>query len=145
MLFRSRSGVYEPFTSGNRVLTAILKVVEIYPDHSTAASWYREHDVPLPNNCIVPGNPPFSWDETAGVNSKDFTNVPEWDAFYQARSRRIPVFVRTEKMFCELHQPPVLSNNMLIDIFGRIPRTQTPPTITQAQFDKVLKLTGITL
>ena len=145
IVYMTRTGDYGTYSSGNRVLTAILEVAEIYENHFEAAQWYEQHGIRLPSNCIVPNNPPYQWDQTAGVNSKDFDNVAEWDAFYQARSRRIPVFVRTEKMYCDLFAPPILTNAMLIDVFGRVPRTQTPPTISERQFDKLLRITGIEL
>ena len=145
VVYMTRTGDYGAFSSGNRVLTAILEVVEIYDNHFDAAQWYEKHGVALPSNCIVPGNPPYEWSQTAGVNSRDFDNVAEWDAFYQARSRRIPVFIRAEKIYCVLYSPPVLTNAMLIDIFGRVPRTQTPPTISEHQFDKLLHAIGLEL
>ena len=79
--YMTRTGDYGMFCSGKRVFTAILEVVEIYDNHAAAARWYQDNDIPLTSNCIVPGNPPFAWDQTAAVKSKDVDNVADWDAF----------------------------------------------------------------
>ena len=139
IVYFTRTGNYGIYSSGNRVLTSILEVAEIYETHEEAAEWYLNHHIELPSNCMVPGNPPYPWEQTAGVNSRDFDNIADWDAFYYARSKRISTFVRTNKLFCELYNPPVITNEMLIDVFGRIPNTQTPPTICEKLFKKLLK------
>ena len=145
VVYLTRTGDYGYFSTGNRVLTAVLEVAEIYNNHEEAALWYRQHDLPIPSDCMVTGNPPYSWDQTAGVNSRDFDNIADWDAFYLARSIRIPVFIRTRKIFCDIHHPPVITNDMLIDIFGRIPRTQTPPAISEEQLERLMDVSGVEL
>ena len=145
IVYMTRTGDYGVYSEGFRVLTAVLKVVEIYANHETAAAWYNARQIPLPGNCMVPGNLPQPWDHTAGVNSRDFDNVAEWDAFYLARITKIPVFVRTEKLYCNIQNPPVLSNAVLVDIFGKIPRTQTPPDITRTQFEQLMERLHIRL
>ena len=152
MLFRSdvvvymtRTGDYDIYSTGRRVLTAVLEVEEIYPTHEAAAQWYRAKGMTLPSDCMVAGNPPFRWEQTAGVNSRDFDNVAEWDAFYQARAERIPVFIRTQALFCEIHHPPVVTNEMLVKVFGKILHTQTPPTLTEKQLEELLQGVGVEL
>lgn len=145
VVYMTNKGDYGRYSKGSRVLTAILEVTKIYDSHEEAAQWYQSHGVSLPSNCVVPGNPPYNWDQTAGVNSRDFDNIAEWDDFYQARAHRIPTFVRTEIIYCELYSPRVLTDTMLIDIFGRVPNTQYPPTISEHQFDKLLSNVGIEL
>ena len=114
IVYRTRTGDYGVYAEGFRVLTAVLKVVEIYANHETAAAWYNARQIPLPGNCMVPGNLPQPWDHTAGVNSRDFDNVAEWDAFYLARITKIPVFVRTENLYCNIQYLLVLSNAVQI-------------------------------
>lgn len=145
VVYMTRTGDYGIYADGYRVMTAVLRIIQIYASHEEAAEWYRAHQVPLPSNCMVPGNPPFPWDHTARVNSKGFNDVAEWDAFYLARTQRIPVFVRMEKLFCDIYHPPVLPNEILKEIFGKIPHTQTPPEITEEQYHKLLASLNIIL
>jgi hypothetical protein len=42
----------------HRRLTAVLEVIAVVPSHAEAAHWYRDRDLPLPSNCMVPGNLP---------------------------------------------------------------------------------------
>ena len=145
IVYMTRKGDYGIYSDNQktRVLTAVLEVVEIYKNHEEAARWYEEHGVKLPNNCIVPGNPPYEWDQTAGINGKDFKNVKDWDAFYRERTEKIPVFVRCRKLYCNIENPPFLSNDQLYSIFGRVPSTQTPPAISADHFEKLMKLLNI--
>ena len=58
-------------------LVAILEVIQIIPSHAEAASWYRERDLPVPSNCMIPSNPPHPYEETAG----DFKTNPDLKRF----------------------------------------------------------------
>ena len=140
IVYFTKTGNYGNYSTGNRVLTAILEVAEIYETHEEAAEWYINNHIELPSNCMVPGNPPYNWEQQAGVNSRYFDNIEDGDAFYDARSRRIPTFVRTNKLFCELFNPPVVTNEMMISVFGRVPNTQNPPTISEKMFEKFLSI-----
>ena len=77
VVYMTRTGDYDIYSTGRRVLTAVLEVEEIYPTHEAAAQWYRAKGMTLPSDCMVAGNPPFRWEQTAGVNSRDFDNVAE--------------------------------------------------------------------
>jgi len=39
-------------------LTAVMQATVVLPLHEEAACWYRERGLPLPSNCMVPGNLP---------------------------------------------------------------------------------------
>ena len=95
IVYMTRTGDYGVYSEGFRVLTAVLKVVEIYADHDTAAAWYNSRQIPLPGNSMVPGNPPQPGDHTAGAKSLDFYPVPESETFLLARLPTIPAFVPT--------------------------------------------------
>jgi hypothetical protein len=36
----------------------MLEAAVVLPPHQDAACQYLAHDLPLPDNCMVPGNPP---------------------------------------------------------------------------------------
>lgn len=40
-------------------LVAILQVLKRFATHEEAAAWYEAQNLPLPTNCLVPGNPPL--------------------------------------------------------------------------------------
>jgi hypothetical protein len=40
----------------NRRLTAVLRVEALCKSHEDAAAWYTARKLPLPSNCMVPGN-----------------------------------------------------------------------------------------
>jgi hypothetical protein len=45
-------------------LVAILRVLRRFETHADAAEWYRKRGLPLPSNCMVPGNPPLPLEKT---------------------------------------------------------------------------------
>src|SRR5947209_124408 len=53
----------------HRRLTAVLRVSKVFASHREAAAWYSGHGVPLPNNCLVPGNPAKRLDQSHGRNA----------------------------------------------------------------------------
>ena len=144
-------------------LVAILQVIERKASHAEAAVWYREQRLPLPSNCMMPGNPPYQFLETGGIyttqkENKTFLAYPTtmqefvgehevnlWDAEYLAKSQTWPVFIITRPLFVSLHNPPVLTAAGFMDVFGKIPNTRTPNIITKEQLDKLICLTGIQL
>ena len=122
-------------------LTAILKVVKTFESHGDAAAWYGTCALELPRNCMVPENPPLPMDQTA--NPHNYSSVRVWDSRYRERVRKISVFHACEPLFRELHEPPVVTSEMLVEAFGRIPATQTPPRITDEQYRRLVTLAGI--
>jgi hypothetical protein len=124
----------------SRRLVAVLRVLERFDGHDEAAAWYRERGLPLPSNCWVDENPPIPYDRTV-------QDSPEWswDMYYKRRSRNYPVFLATDPLFCELRDPPTVTDEMLIEAFGRIPGTQNPPEVPESQGRRLLALAGVEL
>src|SRR5262249_11813717 len=112
-------------------LTAILQVLKRFESHKDAAAWYREHGLDLPSNCMVAGNPPIPLDQTSAPHD----SVKEWDRVYRFRARECPVFLACNAVHLELHNPPTVKKQMMLDVFGRFPATQNPPSITPKQYD----------
>ena len=122
-------------------LTAILRVDRRFETHSEAADWYRERGLSLPSNCIVDDNPPLELEMTG--NRDRHPSVRFWDAIYRKRVRDYSMFLVTEPEFLDITDPPVLTDTMLQEIFGRVPVTRTPPRITGEQLEALMESVGI--
>jgi hypothetical protein len=121
-------------------LVGVLRVKERFETHAAAAEWYREQDLPLPSNCWVVGNPPIPYEQTVQDSPWE-----TWDRSYRARARRCPVFLATEPLFLELSQPPIVTEEMLIQAFGRVPNTLTPPAVSESHVERLLTLAAVPL
>ena len=60
------AGKYPPYKERHHRLVAILQVTDIYNTHQAGQVGYASLHAPLPSNCIVNGNLPFQFDQTAG-------------------------------------------------------------------------------
>lgn len=135
----------------HRRLTAVLQVSEIFPTHRNAADWYRQKNVSLPNNCLVPGNRPKPLNEShqhfrSGSCSSCTSKARTWDLGYQKRARQYPVFVVCRTLFVDLSwQAPVIEEQHLIRAFGRVLPTRNPPTVTETNFRKFLTLLPVSV
>jgi hypothetical protein len=130
---------YRPAAFRHWRLIAMLRVVQRFESHNDAAVWYREAGFPLPSNCMVNGNACFPYEMTAGTNR--FGNVDDvdellrrWDTSYRLRTRRNGAFLACEAQFLSLDTPPIVTDADMLHIFGRIPATRTPPTITETEY-----------
>jgi hypothetical protein len=121
-------------------LVAVLKVHERCGNHVTAAEWYHSRGLRLPSNCLVVDNPPVPFERTNREPPADVrirvnaAEEPErairlWDAAYKKRVDATPVFLICEAEFLDIHDPPEVSDAVLLQIFGRRPGTQNPPRI----------------
>ena len=52
-------------------IVSVLRVLERFESHHAAAEWYAARNIPLPNNCLVPGNPPNTFDRTHGAPRRE--------------------------------------------------------------------------
>lgn len=144
-------------------LVAILLVTEKKESHLDASYWYKQRNLPIPSNCLVEDIPPISFEETAGnykktndikkyMEYKPFKlkligsrKVEKWDKEYKDKLIHCSVFVITKPIFVELWNPPILTDEMLINIFEKVPSTQNPKIITKDQFKKLAILANINL
>jgi len=122
-------------------LVGILKVLERFESHAAAAQWYKERSIPLPSNCIVSENPPLPLEKTIGA----MDSIRRWDGIYQLRTRKCGVFLVCESKFVELHNPPILGDEAMIDVFGRIPGTRNPGRISDAELAKLKSMMHIAI
>lgn len=136
---------YSPVAFRHRRLVALLRVARRFESHSEAAVWYRERGLPLPSNCMVKGNACLPYEMTAGTTRfGKIASIDEllrrWDLSYLARTRTNGAFLACDAEFISLDDPPVLTEADLLQIFGRIPATRTPPSITEVQYQALLAL-----
>lgn len=132
-------------------LTSILRVMKRFETHRDAADWYENQYLLLPSNCLVRGNPPLPLDKTVGhYKDKEHgyikaNKVEDWDINYQARKRCWGQFLVCESLFTELWNPPAFGADDAAAIFdkGRMLSTQTPPVITESEFNRLKHVCGI--
>ncbi len=123
-------------------LTAILEVFKRFETHAEAAAWYSSKGVALPSNCMVLGNPPVPIERTAPI-TEFTTDLRRWDLSYQKRARQCSVFLACNTQFMELHDPPIITGEIMRMAFNRVPGTQNPPAITTEEFNKLKRLCNI--
>ena len=114
---------------GHRRLVAILAVLERFESHTQAAVWYQARGERLPVNCMVAGNPPLVIDRTAPITEFK-SDLRRWDLEYHRRARRCGIFLACTARYLELHNPPIVIDDMLRTAFGRVPGTQNPPEVS---------------
>ena len=139
VVYITRKARYFNATEAHWRLVAILKVLKSFPSHALAARWYESKRLPLPSNCIVPSNRPLPLVKTA----RHMCEVGCWDETYQKRAKRWGIFHVCEHLYCELFHPPAITATTMRNIFGRIPGTRTPPSISNAEFEALRKIAGI--
>ena len=72
-------------------------------------------------------------------------NIETWDSDYKERAETWQSFVITRPIFLELYNPPIILREDFIEIFNRVPNTQTPNKINQTELKKLAELAGINL
>jgi hypothetical protein len=131
--YMTKKAVYSDRVPSRR-LVAVLRVDEIVADHKALAAWYRRKRLPLPSNCMVPGNPhqPLNKSHRATVYSRcgDGECATKWDAQYEARARKHPVAVICTTLHLWLDwDAPVIHDSDLRNVFGRVPATENPGSL----------------
>jgi hypothetical protein len=130
-------------------LTAVLRVLETFHSHVTGAAWYADRGLDLPSNCLVANNPPKPLEQSAGAcRSKAKAcgrpNWMEWDELYRERIREHGAFAVCEPLFRDLSwNAPVVSDDALVEVFGRLPPTRNPkewPLEYWQKFQRVMRL-----
>lgn len=134
--------MYPPYKNAHWRLVAILNVIEKFETHQNAAEWYQSKGLKIPSNCMVNGNLPVEYEKTFGpIPANRFGQIEDkseiirlWDQRYKEKAQKSGTFLICKPMFLELHNPPVLTDETLLEIFAKIPATRNPPKISEAQF-----------
>lgn len=124
-------------------LVSILRVLEIAPTHQEAQKFYTERGIKTPNNLFVEGNEPYSLEKTHLRGSSGYSkregrpSVEEWNAIYKVRSREEKRVAICEKMLTDLWEPISIMERDMLNIFGRVPCCQNPPSLTTENWEKL--------
>jgi hypothetical protein len=137
--YLTRKGSYGGHPSPHWRLVAVLRIKATFPTHRAAADWHLGQGLPLPNDCIVPENPPLPADHTEDPGA----DIAEWDEHYRRRTQEHGAFTISEPLWMDLYEPRVISDAVMFDVFGRIPPTRTPPAIPDSQFRALLRAAGV--
>jgi hypothetical protein len=133
--YMTKDFIFPPKTASTRRLVAVLRVVKSWESHELAAEWYRQKDLPAPRNCMVRGSQPLPLDFTDRYQN----DLREWELHYWQVVRKHKVFHACERIFCELIDPPRLTNHQLVEWFGTIPDTRSLPPLPPEAFAKLLR------
>jgi hypothetical protein len=126
---------FPPESGRTRRLVAVLRVQKSWQAHAHAAEWYREQHLDLPSNCMVSENNPMPLDMTDRYQP----NLILWDRHYRHTADQFGVFHACEKVCCELHDPPRLTNEQLVHWFSTIPDTRELPPFPPQDFAKMVR------
>lgn len=154
-------GKYAPYKERHHRLVAILQVTDIYKTHQAGQIGYANLNAPLPSNCMVNGNRPFQFEQTAGrFDSKKeikrfFSKSQQqqdavgqrilhsWDGEYLQKSITWPSFIRTTPIYVNTKNPvPIFRSDFEI-IFNKVPNTRTPNKISREQLVMIGKLCDV--
>jgi hypothetical protein len=136
VVYITKKGRYLGLAEKHWRLVAILEVIESFQNHAQAATWYRQIGQPLPSNCMVSVNPPMPLEKT----NKFYNDLRHWDAVYRLRARQCGVFHICRALYCELDNPPAITEAMMMKIFGKSPATRNPPTISEIAVNRFLEI-----
>jgi hypothetical protein len=64
--------------------------------------------------------------ERFGGVANDAELVRKWDSSYKVRSRKYGAFLACKTEFMELYNTPILTDEFMMETFGRTPPTLTP-------------------
>jgi hypothetical protein len=133
----------------HRRLTAVLRVRHRFENHVDAADWFAHRRLPLPNNCLVPGNKPkplnqshgVPWPATCGDRARILRRQ---DAFYRRRVRRHGTFLICQPLFINIEwDAPIVEDEHLRSAFGRVPGMRTPGALPSGHVNRFLRSRGI--
>lgn len=151
-------------------LVCVLKVDQLFESHKQAAAWFHESGLPLPNNLMVAGNKSKSLSEShrghksrsgctknvcgtkkrnsacgSSSNCSNGTSLrKDWDAGYRRRAKAFGTVAACSILYCDIHSTaPVITDEILFDVFGKVPATRNPGRLDIKLLPKLMKQLGI--
>lgn len=129
---------------GIKKFICIFEVMDKFKSHIDAEKWYKDNNYAIPNNLIVSATNPFPLDKTHQLHNinKRISDPEEvikiWNNDYQNRANNNPdvAICKIWNNHLNLNNPPDLSNDNMLEIFGRIPATRNPPTLKNNEWNK---------
>jgi hypothetical protein len=128
--------------------TAHLEVIEVFSNHLDASKWYLSRNLEIPSNCMIPENPPHPLYATVYKFARkekqlsDEKRLFDWNKGYLRRSKKHGTFVVCKPIWIDLVNPGVLTKSAFVEVFGRMPGTQNPPTVKSEEISKLLAMAG---
>lgn len=119
-----------------RLLGALL-VEATFGTHEEAADHYRALGLRLPSTLVVDGNGPLPVPLTLHHGR---LHDGDWDAVCRERAAACGAVAVCEPRAVDVYDPPVLTQETMLAVFGTVLNTRTPPEITEAQADRLLDL-----
>lgn len=119
----------------------VLEVIERPGSHEEAYEWYMKKQVPVSQNVICKATTPHPYDMTHQITRhkvEGHADVPRWDADYRYRARKYPqvAMCQTWNNQLFLHTPSIITDEQMVQIFNRLPVTQTPPKLSEAEWQR---------
>jgi len=140
-----KSAFGDPAEPAHYRLTACFRVIDISASHEEAAVWYRTRGLAIPNNCMLQDSFPKPYSQTNGRNDGWLRGQPEqtklrrWNGEYKIRAAAVPVVAHCDPLFLNIVNPPKFSSNDLVQIFKRVPGTQTPTALPREHISLLLR------
>lgn len=130
---------------------AILEVLSLQLNHSSAANYYLANNIPISQNIICNHTAPFTLNMTHGLSGFPHGHlnpnriITLWDNSYIIRKNNFSKVAITSVREDHLHlnNPPQITHQMMMDIFNRIPGTQNPPKLTDVEWDNYRRIMNI--
>ncbi len=130
---------------------AILEVLSLQQNHSSAADYYLANNIPISQNIICNHTAPFTLNMTHGLSGFPHDNlnpnriISIWNNSYINRANNFPKVAITSvwKDHLNLNNPPQITHQMMMDIFNRIPGTQNPPKLKNVEWDNFRRIMNI--
>jgi len=130
---------------------AILQVLSLQQNHSSAADYYLTNNIPISQNIICNHTAPFTLNMTHGLSGFSHGNlnpkriISIWNNSYINRANNFPKVAITSvwKDHLHLNNPPQITHQMMMDIFNRIPGTQNPPKLKDVEWDNFRRIMNI--
>lgn len=144
VVYMTKQFVYPPTTPSTRRLVAVLRVYKSWRSaegqpgtsaHNQAAEWYQQEGLPVPRNCMVRGSEPLPLEVTDRYNP----DLRKWEAHYWKVAREYGVFHACQPLFCEVNDPPRLTNQQLAEWFATIPNPREMSPLAPEAFAKMLR------
>ena len=90
-----------------------------------------------PGNLVVDGNPPLPVPLTIWHGRP---HDGDWDAVCLERAAACGTVLACRARVLDLEDPPPITQDDWLALFGGVPNTRTPPEISEAQFDRLLEI-----
>ena len=137
VLYTTTKGRWGEVRAPHWRLLGALAVTDTFPTHQAAAEHYRQSRLRLPSTLVVDGNPPLPVPLTLH-NGR--LHDDEWDAVCRDRAAACGAVAVCQPHAVDVWDPPVLTPETMLAVFGTVLNTRTPPEITEAQADRLLDL-----